>query len=88
MGAGDQLHPSAQLLQEIRSPVAGLGAGGLPRPLIPLADGALLVNAPSEPSVGRALEAEIPSAEWWERAILIMSWADGARTQPCPTKPC
>ncbi len=30
---------------------------------IALADGTLLINAPSEPSVGLALQAEVPSAD-------------------------
>jgi len=50
--AGDQLHPSTRLLQELRA-----------SPLMPLADGTLLINAPSEPSVGLALQAECPSAD-------------------------
>ena len=61
--AGDQLHPSARLLQELRAAPLLPNEAPLARPLIPLADGTLLVNAPSEPSVGLALQAEVPSAD-------------------------
>ena len=72
---GDQLHPSTKLLQEIQAPVAGLGAGELQRPLIPLADGALLVNAPREPGVGQALETEIPSADRIDLLCAFIKWS-------------
>jgi hypothetical protein len=61
--AGDRLHPSARLLQELRAVPLLPGQEAITRPLIPLADGTLLINAPSEPSVGLALHAEVPSAD-------------------------
>jgi hypothetical protein len=61
--AGDRLHPSARLLQELRAAPLLPGQEAITRPLIPLADGTLLINAPSEPSVGLALQAEVPSAD-------------------------
>ena len=59
----DLLHPSARLLAEIRSTALLPGQAGTIRPLIPLADSTLLVNAGGEPSVGQALIHEIPSAQ-------------------------
>ena len=61
--SGDRLHPSARLLQELRAAPLLPGQEAITRPLIPLADGTLLINAPSEPSVGLALQAEVPSAD-------------------------
>jgi hypothetical protein len=63
IGDGDRLHPSARLLQELRAAPLLPNQAPLARPLIPLADGTLLINAPSEPSVGLALQAEVPSAD-------------------------
>ncbi len=54
------LHPSARLLSEIRSTALLPGQAATIRPLIPLADSTLLVNASGEPSVGQALIHEIP----------------------------
>jgi hypothetical protein len=51
------------LLQELRAAPLLPGQEAITRPLIPLADGTLLINAPSEPSVGLALQAEVPSAD-------------------------
>ena len=59
--AGDLLHPSARLLQELRDTPLLPNETPVDRPLISLADGTLLINAPSEPSVGLALQAEVPS---------------------------
>lgn len=50
-------------LQELRGAPLLPNQAPLTRPLIPLADGTLLINAPSEPSVGLALQAEVPSAD-------------------------
>jgi len=63
ISAGDQLHPSARLLQKLRAAPLLPGQDLITRPLIPLADASLLINAPSEPSVGLALQAECPSAD-------------------------
>jgi len=63
ISAGDQLHLSARLLQELRAAPLLPGQDPITRPLIPLAAGTLLINAPSEPSVGLALQAECPSAD-------------------------
>ena len=60
ISTGDQLHPSARLLQELRATPLMPNEAPLDRPLIPLADGTLLINAPSEPSIGLALQAECP----------------------------
>jgi hypothetical protein len=51
------------VLQELRAAPLLPGQEAITRPLIPLADGTLLINAPSEPSVGLALQAEVPSAD-------------------------
>ena len=92
VAAGDQLHPSAVLLREIRAPLVGLGAGfgaGAPqRPLIPLADGAWLVNASSEPCLGRALEAEIPSAAWIDLLWAFIQWSGLRLLMPPCSPPC
>ncbi len=63
ISTGDLLHPSARLLSEIRSTALLPGQAETIRPLIPLADSTLLVNASGEPSVGQALIHEIPSAQ-------------------------
>jgi len=42
ISAGDQLHPSARLLQELRAAPLLPNEAPLVRPLIPLADGTLL----------------------------------------------
>lgn len=56
---GGQLHPSFPLQQGL--PLSPLLLNEFPnplmRPLIPLADGNLLSNAPSKPSLGLALQA-------------------------------
>ena len=63
IGPGDQLHPSARLLHELRAAPLLPGQQPIPRPMVPLADGTLLINAPTEPSVGLALQSEVPSAD-------------------------
>ena len=87
VGPGDQLHASVQFLQEICSPVAGIGAGVLPLPFFPLADGALRVNAPSEPSAGRALEAETPSANRIDLLCAFIQWNGLRLLQPARFAP-
>jgi hypothetical protein len=49
---GDLLHPSARLLSEIPSTALLPGQAATIRPLIPLAESTLLVNASGELSVG------------------------------------
>jgi superfamily II DNA or RNA helicase len=71
----DQLHPSAQLLQEVRTAPLLPGQPPITRPLIPLADGTLLINAPSEPSVGQALQAECPSADRIDLLCAFVKWS-------------
>jgi HKD family nuclease len=80
--AGDRLHGHAQLLQELRDAPLLPGQTPLQRPLIPLADGALLVNAPSEPSVGLALQAEIPSADRIDLLCAFIKWSGLRLLQP------
>jgi len=75
ISAGDQLHPSARLLQELRVAPLLPGQAPLTRPLIPLADGTLLINAPSEPSVGLALQAECPSADRIDLLCAFIKWS-------------
>ncbi|WP_411876485.1 DUF3427 domain-containing protein [Vulcanococcus limneticus] len=72
---GDQLHPSARLLQEVRATPLLPGQEATTRPLIPLADGTLLINAPSEPSVGLALQAECPSADRIDLLCAFIKWS-------------
>ncbi|QEY31436.1 DUF3427 domain-containing protein [Synechococcus sp. RSCCF101] len=71
----DQLHPSARLLQEWRAAPLLPNQSPLTRPLIPLADGTLLINAPSEPSIGQALEAECPSADRIDLLCAFIKWS-------------
>ena len=75
INAGDQLHPSARLLQELRAAPLLPNETPLARPLIPLADGTLLINAPSEPSVGLALQAECPSADRIDLLCAFIKWS-------------
>jgi superfamily II DNA or RNA helicase/HKD family nuclease len=82
IGPGDQLHPSARLLQELRAAPLLPGQAPITRPLIPLADGTLLVNAPSEPSVGKALEAEVPSADRIDLLCAFIKWSGLRLLQP------
>jgi superfamily II DNA or RNA helicase len=75
ISAGDQLHPSARLLQELRAAPLLPNEAPLARPLIPLADGTLLINAPSEPSIGLALQAECPSADRIDLLCAFIKWS-------------
>ena len=75
ISAGDLLHPSAHLLQELRTAALLPNEAPLPRPLIPLADGTLLINAPSEPSIGLALQAECPSADRIDLLCAFIKWS-------------
>ena len=63
ISTADQLHPSARLLSEIRPTAILPGQAETIRPLIPLAESTLLVNASGEHSVGQAMIHEIPSAQ-------------------------
>ena len=80
--AGDRLHPSARLLQELRAAPLLPGQEAITRPLIPLADGTLLINAPSEPSVGLALQAEVPSADRIDLLCAFIKWSGLRLLQP------
>ena len=73
--AGDLLHPSARLLQELRDTPLLPNETPVVRPLISLADGTLLINAPSEPSVGLALQAEVPSADRIDLLCAFIKWS-------------
>jgi superfamily II DNA or RNA helicase len=75
ISTGDQLHPSARLLQELRATPLMPNEAPLTRPLIPLADGTLLINAPSEPSIGLALQAECPSADRIDLLCAFIKWS-------------
>lgn len=50
ISAGDQLHPSVRLLQELRAAPLLPNEAPLARPLIPLADGTLLIMPPVSPA--------------------------------------
>ena len=82
ISAGDLLHPSARLLQELRDTPLLPNESPLARPLIPLADGTLLINAPSEPSVGLALQAEVPSADRIDLLCAFIKWSGLRLLQP------
>jgi superfamily II DNA or RNA helicase/HKD family nuclease len=58
------------------------GQEAITRPLIPLADGTLLINAPSEPSVGLALQAEVPSADRIDLLCAFIKWSGLRLLQP------
>jgi superfamily II DNA or RNA helicase len=75
ISAGDQLQPSARLLMELRATPLLPNEAPLVRPLIPLADGTLLINAPSEPSIGLALQAECPSADRIDLLCAFIKWS-------------
>ncbi|MDM7936773.1 MAG: DUF3427 domain-containing protein [Cyanobium sp. CZS 48M] len=79
---GDLLHPSARLLSEIRSTALLPGQAATIRPLIPLADSTLLVNASGEPSVGQALIHEIPSAQRIDLLCAFIKWSGLRLLQP------
>jgi superfamily II DNA or RNA helicase len=82
ISTADQLHPSGQLLSEIRSTALLPGQGATIRPLIPLADSTLLVNAGGEPSVGQALIHEIPSAQQVDLLCAFIKWSGLRLLQP------
>jgi superfamily II DNA or RNA helicase len=82
ISSADQLHPSAQLLSEIRSTALLPGQAETIRPLIPLADSTLLVNASGEPSVGQALIHEIPSAQRVDLLCAFIKWSGLRLLQP------
>ncbi len=75
ISAGDQLHPSARLVQALRAAPLLPNEAPLARPLIPLADGTLLINSPSEPSIGLALQAECPSADRIDLLCAFIKWS-------------
>lgn len=79
---GDLLHTSARLLSEIRSTALLPGQAEAIRPLIPLADSTLLVNASGEPSVGQALIHEIPSAQRIDLLCAFIKWSGLRLLQP------
>ncbi|MCP9835450.1 MULTISPECIES: DUF3427 domain-containing protein [unclassified Cyanobium] len=78
----DLLHPSARLLSEIRSTALLPGQAETIRPLIPLADSSLLVNASGEPSVGQALIHEVPSAQRIDLLCAFIKWSGLRLLQP------
>jgi HKD family nuclease len=82
ISTGDLLHPSARLLSEIRSTALLPGQAETIRPLIPLADSTLLVNASGEPSVGQALIHEIPSAQRIDLLCAFIKWSGLRLLQP------
>jgi superfamily II DNA or RNA helicase len=82
ISSADQLHPSARLLAEIRSTALLPGQAETIRPLIPLADSTLLVNASGEPSVGQALIHEIPSAQRIDLLCAFIKWSGLRLLQP------
>ena len=82
ISTGDLLHPSARLLSEIRPTALLPGQAATIRPLIPLADSTLLVNASGEPSVGQALIHEIPSAQRIDLLCAFIKWSGLRLLQP------
>ena len=82
ISTADLLHPSARLLSEIRSTAILPGQAETIRPLIPLADSTLLVNASGEPSVGQALIHEIPSAQRINLLCAFIKWSGLRLLQP------
>ena len=82
ISTGDLLHPSARLLSEIRSTALLPGQAETIRPLIPLADSTLLVNASGEPSVGQALIHEVPSAQRIDLLCAFIKWSGLRLLQP------
>ena len=82
ISTADLLHPCARLLSEIRSTALLPGQAATIRPLIPLADSTLLVNASGEPSVGQALIHEIPSAQRIDLLCAFIKWSGLRLLQP------
>ena len=82
----DLLHPSARQLSEIRSTALLPGQAATIRPLIPLADSTLLVNASGETSVGQALIHEIPSAQRIVLLCAFIKWSGLRLLQPALNK--
>ena len=75
VGPGDAVHTSGQSLSRIRAAPLLPGQAEALRPLIPLADSTLLVNAGGEPSVGQALIHEIPSAQQVDLLCAFIKWS-------------
>ena len=75
VGPGDAVHTSGQSLSRIRAAPLLPGQAEELRPLIPLADSTLLVNAGGEPSVGQALIHEIPSAHQVDLLCAFIKWS-------------
>ena len=75
VGPGDAVHTSGQSLSRIRAAPLLSGQAEALRPLIPLADSTLLVNAGGEPSVGQALIHEIPSAQQVDLLCAFIKWS-------------
>ena len=75
VGPGDAVHTSGQSLSRIRAAPLLPGQAEALRPLIPLADSTLLVNAGGEPSVGQALIHEIPSAQQVDMLCAFIKWS-------------
>ncbi|MHB1193491.1 MAG: DUF3427 domain-containing protein [Longimicrobiales bacterium] len=67
--------PVSRLL-EVRARRSGLGATHPSRrPTTPLADSALLVNAPGEPALAQELQAELASADRADLLIAFVKWS-------------
>lgn len=86
ISTADLLHPSARLLSEIRSTALLPGQAATIRPLIPLADSTLLVNASGEPRVGQALIHEIPSAQRIDLLCAFIKYSGLRLLQPALTE--
>ncbi len=71
---GDRVVPPPEELRSIRE--SGLGKPLTPgRPIVGLAASDLLVNARGEPSVGQAIEREIPSADSIDLLCAFLRWS-------------
>lgn len=67
--------PPGRLL-EVRPRLGGLGVTQpTRRPITPLADSALLINAPGEPALAQELQAELASADRADLLIAFVKWS-------------
>lgn len=73
--AEDRLTLLGQVLTEVRKQHLLPGQTDTPRPLIPLSDSTLLVNATGEPNVGQALQHEFPSADRIDLLCAFIKWS-------------
>ncbi len=68
---GDAVAGPGRELREIRSPIVGVHR---PRPAVPLASNAILVNGRGEPRIGTELAREIASADHVDVIVAFLFW--------------